>query len=102
MSIKKIVSWCFVAIGFVILIFFLLKLDNAFSETKSPDQVRLALRNYHISIWIAWAIVTSSATYYQWTQKNYIIFILDYLFAILAVIFLDNTSALAKKRSFGR
>jgi hypothetical protein len=39
MSIKKIVSWCFVAIGFVILIFFLLKLDNAFSETKSPDQV---------------------------------------------------------------
>jgi hypothetical protein len=100
MSIKKIVSWCFVAIGFVILIFFLLKLENAFSEITFADQVRLALRNYHISIWIAWVIVTSSATYYQWTQKKYIIFVLDYLLIILAFIFFRNYLSLGEEEGF--
>lgn len=100
MSIKKIVSWSFVAIGCAIIIVYLLKLENAFSEIKSSDQVRLSLRNYHISIWIGWVIVTSSATYYQWTQKKYIIFVLDYLLVILAFIFFRHYLSLGEEEQF--
>ncbi|WP_127844343.1 hypothetical protein [Psychroflexus aestuariivivens] len=104
MSAKKLISWSVAGVGLVLILYFLISLENAFSEIKSSEDVQNALRNYHISIWCGWVIITSSATYFQWTQKKYSIFVFDYLIIILAFIFFRHYLNLGEEEdlwSFG-
>ena len=104
MKLKNIIPWTVAGFGLGVMLFYLFKVENAFSEMKSPEEVRFAIRNYHISIWCGWVLMTSSATYYQWTKKKYALFALDYLIVILAFIFLRHYLNLGEERdlwSFG-
>ena len=87
MKTKTLIPWAAVGLGLGVIILYLIKVEQAFSELKSAEDVRLSVRNFQISIWCAWVLITSSATYYQWTQKKYILFVLDYLIVIVAFIF---------------
>lgn len=90
MKLKTLIPWVTVGLGLGVIILYLIKVEQAFSELKSAEDVRLSVRNFQISIWCAWVLITSSATYYQWTQKKYILFVLDYLIVIIAFIFLRH------------
>lgn len=90
MKTKTLIPWAAVGLGLGVIILYLIKVEQTFSELKSTEDVRLTIRNFQISIWCAWVLITSSATYYQWTQKKYILFVLDYLIVIVAFIFLRH------------
>lgn len=104
MKTKTLIPWAIVGLGLGVIILYLLKVEHAFSELKSAEDVRLSVRNFQISIWCAWVLITSSATYYQWAQKKYILFVLDYLIVIIAFVFLRHYLNLGEEKglwSFG-
>lgn len=104
MKTKTLIPWAAVGLGLDVIILYLIKVEQAFSELKSAEEVRLSVRNFQISIWCAWVLMTSSATYYQWTKKKYSLFVLDYIIVIVAFIFLRHYLNLGEEKnlwSFG-
>ncbi|NEV94719.1 hypothetical protein G3567_11245 [Psychroflexus sp. YR1-1] len=104
MKMKRGIPWIVTGLGLFIIILYLINVERAFSELKSAENVRLSVRNFQISIWCAWVLITSSATYYQWTLKKYTLLVLDYLIVIIAFIFLRHYLNLGEAKnlwSFG-
>lgn len=96
---KQLIPWIISGLGLGIIVLFLIKLDYSFSEIQSAEDLRLSVRNFQISIWCGWVLMTSAATYYQWTQKEYTLFIVDYLTVLISFVFLRYYLGLGEEKN---
>lgn len=53
MKTKTLIPWAAVGLGLGVIILYLIKVEQTFSELKSTEDVRLTIRNFQISIWCA-------------------------------------------------
>lgn len=88
MSAKKLISWIVAGLGFVLIVIFLFRLDQSFSEIQDSKIIPVAIKNYHLSIWCGWILITFSAIYASWKKNTHLLFIIDYLIMITAFILL--------------
>ncbi|MBZ9730631.1 hypothetical protein LB467_13125 [Salegentibacter sp. JZCK2] len=88
MSYKNVISWGIAVLGFSLIVFFFFKVEQAFSDTKTVDDVQQAIENFQISIWCGWVLLTGSAIYLRWKNGKHTLFIMVYLIAITAFVIL--------------
>lgn len=88
MSLKNLFSWIIAGLGFALILFYLFNLQKAFSSVLEPGKTYQAIKNYQISIWCGWLLITSSAIYNRWKKNNHILFAIDYFIMVTAFIFL--------------
>lgn len=88
MTFEKGINWGFAVLGICVIVFFLFRVEQALSATTTAETVQKAIRNFQISIWIGWLLITVPAIYFRWKYAKHILFIIDYLIVITAFILL--------------
>lgn len=86
MSGKYLFSWVPASLGLGLIVFFLISLHTSFSGNVNTEETLQALKNYQISIWCGWLLITGAGIYLRWTKGVHSIFIINYISVFIAFL----------------
>ncbi|MGY5850161.1 hypothetical protein [Salegentibacter sp. F14] len=55
-----------------------------FSTVENPGEIRAAITQFQLSIWLSWVGMMAISVYFKWLQKDNFFFKLSYFFLVLA------------------